>query len=206
MRRTRKDLLAAGAGFAIEPIERVSELLPDLKAISDPWLEAKHTREMGFSLGRFDEAYLGWFPVAVVRIEGRIVAFANLWCAPAGGELSMHLMRYSSAAPEGVMTFLFIEMMLWGKANGYRTVNLGTAPLSGLESRALAPLWTKAGAFLSRHGESVYRFQGLRQFKEKFDPVWRSKYLASPAGLALPQILTNVASLISGGLTGFLRK
>ena len=206
LRRTRKDVLAAGAGFAIEPIERVSELLPDLKAISDQWLEAKHAREKGFSLGRFDEAYLRWFPVAVVRIEGRIVAFANLWCAPAGGELSMDLMRYSSAAPDGVMTFLFIEMMLWGKANGYRTFNLGMAPLSGLESRALAPLWTKAGAFLSRHGESVYHFQGLRQFKEKFDPVWRSKYLASPAGLALPRILTNVASLISGGLTGILRK
>jgi phosphatidylglycerol lysyltransferase len=37
----------------------------------------------------------------------------------------------------------------------------------------------------------------LRQYKQKFAPVWHPKYLASPGGLALPRILADVTALIS---------
>jgi phosphatidylglycerol lysyltransferase len=80
------------------------------------------------------------------------------------------------------------------------------APLSGLDPRQLAPLWSKVGAFLYRHGEHFYNFQGLREYKEKFGPVWQPRYLASPGGLALPRLLANVASLINGGLRGVVSK
>jgi phosphatidylglycerol lysyltransferase len=96
--------------------------------------------------------------------------------------------------------------MLWGQGRGYHWFDLGMAPLAGLESRQLAPLWARAGAWLFRHGEHFYNYQGVRQYKEKFDPVWEPRYLASPGGLALPRILANVAALISGGITGIVRK
>ena len=80
------------------------------------------------------------------------------------------------------------------------------APLSGLEARALAPLWSRAGAFLYRHGEHFYNFKGLRLFKNKFDPVWEPRYLASPGGLILPRVLANIAALISGGFRGLVAK
>jgi phosphatidylglycerol lysyltransferase len=80
------------------------------------------------------------------------------------------------------------------------------APFSGLESRALAPLWTRVGALMYRYGEHFYNFQGLREYKEKFDPVWEPRYLASPGGLALPRVLTSVAALISGGIKGVVAK
>ncbi len=67
-------------------------------------------------------------------------------------------------------------------------------------------LWTQAGAFVFRYGEHFYNFQGLRQYKEKFNPVWQPKYLACPRGLVLPRILTNLAALISGGLKGIITK
>jgi len=105
-----------------------------------------------------------------------------------------------------VMQFLFTELMLWGKAERYEFFRLGMAPFSGMERRALAPLWSKLGAFMYRHGEQFYNFQGLREYKEKFDPVWEPRYLASPAGLALPTILANVASLIGGGIRGVVGK
>jgi phosphatidylglycerol lysyltransferase len=105
-----------------------------------------------------------------------------------------------------VMQYLFTELMLWGQREGYRHFRLGMAPFSGLESRALAPLWTRAGAFMYQHGEHFYNFQGLREYKNKFDPVWEPRYLASPGGVALPRILTNVATLISGGIAGLLAK
>jgi phosphatidylglycerol lysyltransferase len=83
---------------------------------------------------------------------------------------------------------------------------MGMAPLSGLENRALAPLWNRLGAFVFRHGEHFYNFQGLRKYKEKFNPQWRPKYLAAPGGLSLPQTFTNLATLISGGIKGVVAK
>jgi phosphatidylglycerol lysyltransferase len=80
------------------------------------------------------------------------------------------------------------------------------APLSGFEHHRLAPLWNRLGAMLFRHGEHFYNFQGLRAFKEKFDPVWEPRYLASAGGFATPFVLTDVAALISGGLAGVVTR
>ena len=104
------------------------------------------------------------------------------------------------------MDYLFVEVMLWGRAQGYRRFNLGMSPLSGLRDRALAPLWSRLGARLFRYGEHFYNFQGLRQYKEKFAPDWTPRYLAAPSGLALPRVVAGVASLVSRGLSGTVRR
>jgi phosphatidylglycerol lysyltransferase len=206
LRRTQRQMEREGVSFEVVPPELAPPLLPRLRAISDAWLAEKRTREKGFSLGYFDEAYIARFPLAVARRQGEVVAFATVWTSRAKIELSMDLMRYGPDAPAGVMQYLFSELMLWGRAQGYEHFGLGMAPLSGLEPRALAPLWSRVGAFMYRHGEHFYNFQGLREYKEKFDPLWEPRYLASPGGVALPRILTNVAALISGGLRGVLTK
>ena len=206
LRRTRKDAVKAGATFELIPPEDTHIFLPGLKQISDEWLATKRTKEKGFSLGRFDERYLSSFPVALVRVGDAVVAFANVWLGAGCTEISVDLMRYTSVAPPGVMEFLLIELMLWGKENGYQRFNLGMAPLSGIENRSLAPLWNRLGALLFSRGEPFYNFQGLRQYKEKFGPIWEPRYLASPGGMVLPRILTNIASLISGGLAGVVSK
>ena len=202
VRRIERD----GGHFEVLPPEAVPTLLPQLKSISDDWLHEKRTREKGFSLGRFEPHYLSTFPIAVVRANGRIVAFANLWCSGGQEELSPDLMRHSAAAPQGVMEYLFLKVILWGQARGYRWCNLGMAPLAGLESRALAPLWHRVGALAYLYGEPFYSFQGLRSFKQKFDPEWRPRYLVCPSGLLVPRVLANVASLVSGGLRGVVAK
>ena len=124
-----------------------------------------------------------YFDIAVVRRAGAIVAFANIWRAGADTALSIDLMRYNDAAPKGVIDFLLIECMLWGKAQHYQWFGLGMAPLSGLEEHALAPAWHKLGRMVQRYGETFYPFEGLRKYKEKFLPVWRPRYLAAPGGL-----------------------
>lgn len=207
LRRAHKDsAVNHGAVFEIVARENVPAILPELRAISDEWLASKATREKGFSLGRFDEAYLLHFPIALARCGGRIVAFANLWLGGGKSELSVDLMRHVDDAPPSVMDFLFVELMLWGRAEGYAAFDLGMAPLSGFEHRQLAPLWNRMGSMLFRHGEHFYNFQGLRRYKDKYDPIWVPRYLASPAGLALPRILTNVATLIAGGIRGVVTK
>jgi phosphatidylglycerol lysyltransferase len=180
-------------------------VIDELRLISDSWLAEKRTREKGFSLGFFSEQYIRRGKVAVVRRGDCIVAFANLW-EGAGEELSGDLMRHVADAPAGVMDYMFVSLILRAQQQGYRWFNLGMAPLSGLENRAIGTVWSRIGALAYRFGENFYNFQGLRQYKEKFDPVWEPMYLASPGGLALPRILTNLAALISGGLRGVISK
>jgi len=200
-RRANRD----GATFEMVARGEVTGLLPQLRAVSDAWLAAKNTAEKRFSLGFFDERYIAHFDVGVVRHQGAVVAFANLW---RGGtaELSVDLMRYNDAAPKGVVDYMLIECMLWGRAQGFRWFNLGMAPLSGLEEHALAPTWHKLGRMVQRYGETFYNFEGLRKFKEKFDPVWRPRYLAAQDGLAMAGALLDVTALISGGVRNVLRK
>jgi phosphatidylglycerol lysyltransferase len=206
LRRTQRQVEKDGGSFGLLAPADVSAAMGELRSISDAWLSEKNTREKSFSLGRFDPGYLSRFPAAIVRVEGRIVAFANLWTAGSKAELSIDLMRYLPSAPHGVMDYLFTELMLWGAREGYEWFNLGMAPLSGMEARSLAPLWNRVNALVYRHGEHFYNFQGLRQYKEKFDPAWTPKYLAAPGGLALPRVLTDLGALISGGLAGVLAK
>jgi phosphatidylglycerol lysyltransferase len=195
-----------GGSFEIIPRENVPAYLDELKSISDTWLVDKSTREKGFSLGSFDPAYISRSPVAVVRQNGRLVAFANIVAGAEREELSVDLMRHTSDAPSGSMDYLFISIMLWGADQKYQWFNLGMSPFSGLEPRTSSPIWTRLGALLYRHGEQFYNFQGLRAYKEKFNPTWEPRYLASPGGLALPRILANIASLISGGIKGVVVK
>jgi phosphatidylglycerol lysyltransferase len=195
-----------GCRFSIVPAAQVPELLPQLRVVSDGWLAMKRTREKGFSLGRFDEKYLSHFPLAVVHRGDEIIAFANVLAAGTKAELSIDLMRHVPDAPNGIMDYLFVQLMFWGAEQGYRWFNLGMAPMSGFEPRALAPAWARIGSLLFSHGEHFYNFRGLRRYKEKFQPLWEPRYLAAPGGLALPAVLTNVAALISGGLAGVIAR
>ncbi|OBU65088.1 hypothetical protein A9K58_15780 [Stenotrophomonas maltophilia] len=202
--RERADLRQAwnrgkrsGLSFRVAPVEEIPGLLPRLHAISNAWLEDKAGDEKGFSLGSFDPDYLVRFPVALVEAEGQIVAFANLWQAPAGAELSVDLMRHVNEAPKGTMDFLFIELFLWGRAQGYARFSLGMAPLSGLAQHRLAGRWNRLAGLLARHGERFYGFSGLRRFKSKFAPQWRPRYLAAPGGMHLPAALLDATRLIS---------
>lgn len=206
LRRAQRDVAKAGCRFDVVPRHRVPEILADLKHVSDAWLAERSTREKGFSLGRFSLDYVSRFPAAVVRRDGEIVAFANVWTTPSKNEISPDLMRYRPDAPDGVMEFLLLELMLWGKEQGYERFNLGMAPLSGIENRALAPLWSRINALVFRHGEHFYNFQGLRRYKEKFEPEWSPRYLVAPGGFVLPRVLTDIAALISGGLRGVVAR
>ena len=205
LRAGRNRALKDGAAFGIlEPAE-VEAALPRLRDVSRDWLRAKDAREKGFSLGYFEDDYLRRCAVAVARVGGDIVAFANLWRCAGREELSVDMMRHLADAPKGIMDFLFAEIMARGREEGYARFNLGMAPLSGLENREFAPLWAKAASFLYEHGERFYHFRGLRRYKEKFGPVWEPRYLAAPGGLAMTRALANVTALIARGPKGALR-
>lgn len=175
-------------------------ILPELRAVSDAWLTSKDSREKRFSVGCFDENYLNNFSVGAVRQNRRIIAFATLWAGTPGEELYLDLMRSLPDVPRGTMDLLFVRMMERAQEKGYSWFNLGMSPLSGPVDRTRHPIWGWARGRLRRYGEKFYNTQGLRKYKEKFDPRWTPRYLAAPRGLALVRAFIDVAALTSGGL------
>ena len=206
LRQTWNRFQRQGCTFEILSRDQAAERMEELKQVSDAWLSDKNAAEKRFSLGFFEPDYIARCPVAIIHREGTILAFANLWAGEAKEELSIDLMRYTDEAPSGVMEYLFTQLMFWGSEQGYQWFSLGMAPLSGFESHDLAPLWSRFGNLVFRHGEHFYNFQGLRKYKDKFHPEWRPKYLASPGGLALPLVLKDISTMISGGLAGLVSK
>lgn len=203
LRYTYNRGIKSGTVFEVVNFEDVKD---KLKEISDSWLKSKNGAEKEFSLGKFDEEYLKNFKVAVLKNNGEITAFANLWETHNKEELSIDLMRYNEKALIDSMEFLFINIMLWGKEEGYKRFNLGMAPLSGLEYRGTTSLWNKLGSFVFKNGGNFYNFLGLKNFKNKFNPEWRPKYIALSGNFGLPSTLNDIAVLVSGGIKGVIKK
>lgn len=206
-----------GATFEVLPPGSASAQAAELKSVSDAWLDHHNGTEKAFSLGRFDAAYLDLTPLAVVRQvdvatpgaalggKGRIVAFANL--LPGAGpqrDLAIDLMRHRPDAPPGVMDYLFVRAIQWAASEGYEGLDLGMAPLAGLEDRRLAPIFDRVGALVFEEGGALYGFRGLRAYKSKFAPQWRPRFIAAPTSTPLALALLDVALLTSGGWRGML--
>ena len=206
-RQARNRAVREGYLFQVIKAGDLEEHFPALERISDAWLNSKQGEEKAFALGAFSRDYLCNFDHAVLRhgASGPIIAFANLFQGAGHHELSLDLMRYDPGGPNFAMDALFAELMLWGKAEGFHWFSLGAAPFSGMQDHPLATAWNRIGNYVYRHGENFYHFEGLREFKEKFDPVWTPNYLASPGGLDVPRILYDVNVLISGGVRGLMK-
>ena len=206
LRRSWRKTGEEGASFEVLGPAEVCAAMDELRTVSDAWLAHHAGDEKGFSLGFFDPAYVVEFPVAVARVDGRIVAFATLWTTAQRGPFSIDLMRYSDDAPKDVMDFLFVELIAWGAAQGYQAFDFGMAPLAGLEDRPLAPIMSRVGRLLFQRGEDIYNFQGVRRFKDKYDPLWGPRYIAAARKWAIPILLADVGLISSGGMAGLTRR
>jgi phosphatidylglycerol lysyltransferase len=206
LRRAWRKAGEEGATFEVLAPADVPPVLDELQVISDQWLDAHAGGEKSFTMGGFTRAYVSEFPIAIVRQYGRIVAFATLWTTGSRSAFSMDLMRYSDAAPKNIMDYLFIELIAWGRAQGYQAFEFGMAPLAGLEDRPFAPIMSRVGRLLFERGEEIYNFQGVRKYKDKYDPLWQPRYLAAPHKWAIPLLLADAGLLSSGGMAGLAKR
>jgi phosphatidylglycerol lysyltransferase len=206
LRRNWRKAAEGGASFEVIAAGEAGAIMEDLKAISDDWLAAHAGGEKGFSMGGFEPAYLMHFPIAVVRQEGAIVAFASLWPTTGRAAFAMDLMRYGPGAPKNIMDYLFVELLEWGRRQGYEAFEFGMAPLAGLDDRPLAPVMSRLGRVLFETGEELYNFQGVRRYKDKYDPVWRPRYIGAPTRWRIPFMLAHVGLLSSGGMRALAKR
>jgi len=105
-------------------------------------------------------------------------------------------MRYDpEKSVTNTMDFLLVEMIQWAREEDYQAFSLAMAPLSGLVDAEYAPLFARIGHLIFERGERFYNFKGLRRFKQKFDPRWEPRYIATPKYWSLPVALALAAHL-----------
>jgi lysylphosphatidylglycerol synthetase-like protein (DUF2156 family) len=206
LRRNWRKAGEVGALFEVVPAQAVPAILDELETISDAWLKHHAGGDKAFSMGGFIRRYVAEFPCALVRVEGKIVAFATIWTTPDRTTFSMDLMRYSDDAPKNVMDYLFVELLHWGVGQGYVAFEFGVAPLAGLEDRPLAPILSRVGRLMFERGEEIYNFRGVRRYKDKYDPIWEPRYVAAPHKWAIPILLADASMLASGGMVGLAKR
>lgn len=185
-------------GYVFELADHISDqLFEPLKIISDQWLKGR--KEMGFSLGGFDEGYLRHSPIAMVKNiqTSEIISFASVMPSYDGNKsASIDLMRFKDDAPSNAMTYLILNLLLAYKERGFKLFNLGMAPLSNVGRAQKSHITEKAANLFMRHGSRFYSYEGLRRYKNKFNPSWEERYLAYEDITVLPSSLIESLILI----------
>ncbi len=162
-------------------------LLKRLRQISNDWLKVPGRSERGFMLGYFDENYLQQCVLMVARdSEGIIQAFINQIPSFDPDEANFDLLRSSHQALGNVNDFLVIEFIKYLDQQGFKRLNMGLAPLTGLDKQIKRhkSALDRALHFVYMSGGRFYSFSGLRRFKDKYEPDWQDRYMVYLGGVA----------------------
>ena len=168
LKRGERDRLT----FELLTPEQAFSQFDDLAEISAHWLDARRSQEKGFSVAAFEPTYVSKQHVGLLRRNGTPVAFASVMTTDCGSEATLGLMRSALPNTPVAMEFLLTRLILALRDMGYARLSLGVAPLSGLRPAPLSARWHQLAALIWRHGDRFYNFQGLRTFKNKFNPEW----------------------------------
>jgi phosphatidylglycerol lysyltransferase len=171
-------------------------LLQKLEMVSNNWLTEMNQKEIAFTQGIFDKVILKEQTIITVEDkEERVYAFLNLIPDYEPSEATYDLIRKVNDAPNGVLDLLMARTMLYLKEQGYKSANLGLAPLSGFEGTNLAE---KTINYAYENLKALGHFKGLRKYKEKFFPRWEKKFLVYNYDFHLLQV-PNALRRVSEG-------
>lgn len=161
-------------------------LLQKLEHVSNNWLKEMNQKEIAFTQGVFDRTILKNQTIITVEDkEEKVHAFLNLIPDYVPGEATYDLIRKVSDAPNGVLDMLLAKTLIYLKEQGYKAVNIGMAPLSGIEG---VKLTEKSIKFAYENLKPLGHFKGLRKYKEKFFPHWEQKFLVYSYNYHLLQV------------------
>ena len=170
-------------------------LIQKLKAVSEEWLKLTERNEIVFSQGMFVEKEIKEQTVITVENkEEKIIAFLNIIPDYVKNEGTYDLLRKTADAPNGIMDYILIELFKYFKTKGIQYVNLGFAPMSGLDDPHNFPERSMKFAYEKIRAFSHYK--GQREYKEKFKPQWYDKFLIYNNDYDLLQVPAVLARVI----------
>jgi phosphatidylglycerol lysyltransferase len=170
-------------------------LIQKLKAVSDEWLRLTEREEIIFSQGMFVEKEIKEQTViSIENKEEKIIAFLNIIPDYVKNEGTYDLLRKTSDAPNGIMDHILVELFKYFKSTGVKYINLGFAPMSGLDDPH--NFTEKSMKFAYEKIRSFSHYKGQRDYKDKFNPQWNDKFLIYSNDYDLLQVPGVLAKVI----------
>jgi phosphatidylglycerol lysyltransferase len=191
-------------GVAVAPMAaREATGNPELKRVLNEWLATRGLPPMHFLVEPETLTRLFDRRIFVARLQSdEIVAFLVASPAPARGGWLIEQFVRGRKAPNGTVELLLDSAMRTFAEEGYGYVTLGLAPLSrhglGPETN---PVWLRyLLRWVRAHGRRFYNFEGLDNFKAKFQPErWEPVYAIVNEPRFSPGALYAIAAAFSDG-------
>ncbi|MCX6332870.1 MAG: phosphatidylglycerol lysyltransferase domain-containing protein [Bacteroidia bacterium] len=194
IRNALKKITEQGYITRIIPPPLSDGLIQKLKAVSEEWLKLTERDEIIFSQGMFTEREIkGQTVITLETREEKIIAFLNIIPDSVKNEGTYDLLRKTADAPNGVMDYMLVELFKYFKTCGFQYVNLGFAPMSGIDDPHNFP--ERSMKFAYEKIRSFSHYKGQREYKEKFNPQWHDKFLVYSYDydlLQVPAVLSRV--------------
>jgi phosphatidylglycerol lysyltransferase len=170
------------------------EVLEKIESVSNNWLAVNKPLEITFSQGKFVwEELKNQTILTVENAENKTIAFLNIIPDFTKNESTYDLIRKTNDTIDAVLDYMLIELFNYLKTQDIKFVNMGFAAMSGMTmpqnfpERSMKFAYDKIGSFT--------HFKGLREYKERFDPIWKNKYLIYDHDydlLQIPSVLSKV--------------
>jgi len=187
-RAVRNKFERLGYRFEVSEAPQVKEVLSAAAAVTRSWLTTSGRKERSFGLGYHETEYLRRSTMYIVYDRnGHMVAFANAVRSFDPGQATIDLMRYVKNSETGTMDMLMMSIIGQLAIDEVKEFSLGLAPLAGVGENPERTVEERVIGYMGRAGFGRFSYEGLRKFKDKFEPDWQARYLLyerGPVGLA----------------------
>lgn len=176
-RLRRKLAHARKAGVVVAPVTTLPEV--EMAAVVADWALV-HGRERGFSMGRWDAAYVaGQRVIAARSAAGVLLAFITFHAGEGhagAGDWVLDLVRFRPGTPDGTTYAMVCCALDLARAEGIGRLSLAAVP---------EPAFGLTGPLAALVRRATQGSIGLAQFKSAFAPKWEPRYAAAPSRMAL---------------------
>ena len=168
------------AGFTVRVLrvdEVDAELRCEIARVSAEW--RGRWPERGFTMAM---DALWDYPESVLVVaedpQGRIGGFLHLVPSPACAGWSLATMRRCRDTPNGLMEFLIVEAIKWGRAQGVSELSLNFSVFGeALRAGRDAPFRLRVLRILLLRFDRFFQVERLHSFNRKFFPSWRPRFV-----------------------------
>jgi phosphatidylglycerol lysyltransferase len=193
-RKIKRRLEDDGYHVNFYPLPHGPELIDQVEAVSREWLSTQGRRERSFAIRPFTREYAAQTPLFVVlNAEDQAIAFVNQAPTYQPGRATIDMMRHRLGLPYGIMDYLFSELFCMLYEAGYKTFNLGLAPMTGVGEKPDSTIEERIIRLIFDLFSRYLPYEGLRTYKSKFEPTWEDRYLVYQGG---PQGLVRIGTAI----------
>jgi len=178
VRQSASRLRKAGYDVRVLRVDEVdADLRREIAAVSAEW--RGRWPERGFTmtmdaLWDYPESVL----VLAERPDGAIGGFLHLVPSPACDGWSLATMRRQRDTPNGLMEFLIVEAIAWGREHGVSELSLNFAVFAkALRADETSPFGLRALRATLLRFDRFFQLERLHSFNRKFFPEWRPRYV-----------------------------